>query len=68
MKNTLYEVLDRITMVFSPLVESLFDQVEGLSARRGARKGKRRQQMAATATALGDERSAGTRGRESFGW
>ena len=68
MKNTLYEVLDAITMVFSPLVERLFDYTEVLSARRGARKVKRRLQMAATATALRDERSTGTRGRELFGW
>lgn len=68
MKNKLYEIFDRITMVFSPLVESLFDRAEVLSARRAARKGKRRLQMAATATALRDERSTGTRGRESFGW
>lgn len=68
MKNKLYEIFDRVAMVFSPLVESFFDYAEVLSARRGVRKGKRRLQMAATATALGEERSTGTRGRESFVW
>lgn len=52
MKNELYKIFDRVTMVFSSLVESLFDYTEVLNACRGARKAKRRLQMVATATAL----------------
>lgn len=42
MKKKLYEVLDRILMTFSPLVENIFDQAELLNARREARRNKRR--------------------------
>lgn len=68
MKNKLYRIFDAITMVFSPLVENLFDYAEVLSARRGVRKGKRRLETASGATALRDARATVTRRRESFGW
>ncbi len=68
MKNKLYEIFDTITMVFSPLIESLFDYAEELSARREARKSRGRVQTALGATALRDLSATGTQRRESFGW
>ncbi|MBA3439973.1 MAG: hypothetical protein H0T92_08920 [Pyrinomonadaceae bacterium] len=68
MKNRLYGIFDTITMVFSPLIEDLFDYAEVLSARRGARKIRGRVQTASDATALEDARVTGIRRRESFGW
>lgn len=68
MKKNLYGIFDWITMLFSPLVENLFDSAEVLSARRVARKGMRRVQTASDITALRTARAAGTRLRESFGW
>lgn len=68
MKNKLYEIFDAITMVFSPLIENLFDYAEVLSARRGVRKGSGRVLTASDTTALRDARTTGTQGRESFGW
>lgn len=67
MKNKLYGIFDRITMVFSPLVENLFDHAEVWSAPREARSGKRRVQTASSAIALREARATGTRRRESFG-
>jgi hypothetical protein len=40
MKNKLYGIFDAVTMVFSPLIERLFDHAEVLSARRRVRRGK----------------------------
>jgi len=68
MKNKLYEILDAIMMVFSPLIENLFDYAEVLTARRAERRGKRRLETAPDTTALRDARATVTRHRESFGW
>lgn len=68
MKNKLYEIFDAITMVFSPLIESLFDYAEVLIARRGEQSGKRRLEAASDAADLQDARATGTRHSESFGW
>ncbi len=68
MKNKLYEIFDAITMVFSPLVENLFDHAETINARRVARKSRGGVQAASDAPALRDARATGTRRRESFGW
>ena len=70
MKNTLYEIFDAITMIFSPLVESFFDHAEALSARREARKSRWRLQTAsaATATALRGARAMGARRKDLFSW
>ena len=68
MKNKLYGIFDRITMVFSPHIESLFDYAEAIDARRAARKSRRRAQTTSDATAVRDVRAMGTRREESFGW
>ncbi len=57
MKNTLYEIFDAITMIFSPLVESFFDHAEALSARLEMRKNGGRVQKASDATALRGKRA-----------
>ncbi len=68
MKNKLYGIFDAIAMVFSPLIENLFDYAEVLTARREARKGRVRVQTASDTTDLRDAGATGTRHRESFGW
>ncbi len=68
MKNKLYEIFDAMTMVFSPLVENLFDHAETINAQQVARKSRARVQMASDAIALRDARATDIRRRESFGW
>lgn len=54
MKNTLYEIFDRIAMVFSPLVENVFDHAEIMKARRERRKIRERAHTASGATVNGN--------------
>ncbi len=65
----LYGIFDWVTMLFSPLVENIFDYAEVSNARREVRKRRRRIEKASAAETLRDAGATmGTRGGESLGW
>ena len=68
MKNKLYEVFDRITMILSPLVEGFFDHTEELSARLKMRRSRKHVQTTPDVTFSQDARVMSARRTESFGW
>lgn len=54
MKNKLYDIFDAVTMVFSPLIENVFDYAEIMKARREKRKVRGRAYTASGATVSGN--------------